>query len=292
MSADKINKKKSFWKRLRSKFRVMIVREDNYDVAANMELSLLNLFLLISTILVVLGYFMFALIAYSPLKHYLPGYGQVGDDKALFELRLKTDELEQKVETYDQYLGIIKKIVNNEIDTSALNEINGEVRKDSINLDEVSKEDSLFRIQIEEKERFSILDGSPSTSISELASYHFFKPLKGIVSDGFNARESHFGVDVVSKKGADVKAILDGRVILSDFTISSGYVIALQHQEDFISIYKHNSEIKKSVGDLVKAGDAIAIVGNTGEMSSGPHLHLEMWFKGSPINPEDYINFE
>lgn len=126
---------------------------------------------------------------------------------------------------------------------------------------------------------------------SGIAAYSFFSPIKGIVTEKFQPLSSHYGVDIASKKDEAIKSCLDGTVIMSSWTSETGYVIAIQHNNNLISLYKHNSILLKKIGGFVRAGEAIAIVGNTGEISSGPHLHFELWYNGSAVNPEEYINF-
>ena len=127
---------------------------------------------------------------------------------------------------------------------------------------------------------------------SELVEQYFFTPLTGIVSAGYSPSKTHYGVDIVAKSNEPIKCVADGTVIFTDYDFSdSGYVIAVQHRNNMISIYKHNSAILKKVGNFVSGGEIIAIIGNTGELTTGPHLHFELWFNGNPVNPEDFISF-
>ena len=119
----------------------------------------------------------------------------------------------------------------------------------------------------------------------------FFTPLSGLISDGYNNKTKHFGIDLVAKEKSRISSVLEGTVIISHWAYETGYVIGVQHKNDYLSFYKHNSVLLKSVGDYVNAGDHIAIIGNSGELSSGPHLHFELWHKGTPVNPENYISF-
>ena len=125
----------------------------------------------------------------------------------------------------------------------------------------------------------------------KIKQYVFFTPINGVISDSYDRKIKHFGIDIVAKKGSYISSVLDGVVILSTWTSETGYVLILQHKSDFISLYKHNSLLLKEVGDFVSAGEKIAIIGNSGEFSSGPHLHFELWNKGAPVNPEEYISF-
>ena len=153
-----------------------------------------------------------------------------------------------------------------------------------------SKNDSLFRQSIEREGRFDVFSETTDRPL-ELINIAFYAPLKGIISDSFNLQNDHFGVDVLAPENEAIKASLGGTVVFSDWTSETGYSIAIQHDNNLISFYKHNSVLLKKTGELVKAGDAIAIIGNSGEFSSGPHLHFEMWHKGKAIDPEHHILF-
>jgi murein DD-endopeptidase MepM/ murein hydrolase activator NlpD len=135
------------------------------------------------------------------------------------------------------------------------------------------------------------MGGDRDKSLSTLNDYFFFAPLKGVITNGFNPASNHYGVDITSKENDAVKATLDGTVVLSTWTLATGNVIIIQHKDNIISVYEHNSVLMKKAGDQVKAGDVIAIVGNSGELTTGPHLHFELWYQGSPVNPIDYVTF-
>jgi murein DD-endopeptidase MepM/ murein hydrolase activator NlpD len=140
-------------------------------------------------------------------------------------------------------------------------------------------------------DQYNLITTGIKGSSSSISNYFFFTPVQGIISNGYNPTGRHYGIDIVSKKNEAIKSILDGTVIFSAWTLQTGYVIAIQHQSDIISIYKHNSVLLKREGDFVKAGDPIAIIGETGELSTGPHLHFELWYNGKPVNPREYITF-
>jgi murein DD-endopeptidase MepM/ murein hydrolase activator NlpD len=161
-----------------------------------------------------------------------------------------------------------------------------------------SKEDSVLRKQIESENKYDLssqdltMDAAESPNINtSISSFFYFTPLKGIVINGFDAAKQHYGVDVAGKKDDIIKSVLDGTVIFSNWTLETGYIIGIQHQHNLISVYKHNSALLKKLGDYVKAGDPIAFIGNSGELSSGPHMHFELWYNGNPVNPKDYIPF-
>ena len=119
----------------------------------------------------------------------------------------------------------------------------------------------------------------------------FYKPVDGVITDFFDSKQKHFGIDLVAKENARVSSVLNGTVVLSSWTYETGHVIGIQHDNGYFSLYKHNSVILRSVGDFVSAGEHIAIVGDSGNLSSGPHLHFELWQHGMPVNPVNYILF-
>lgn len=160
--------------------------------------------------------------------------------------------------------------------------------KENINV-KPSKNDSLLRHEIESQDKFSLTLGNKGNS--GIGGYFFFSPVKGMVTHSFNMAEGHYGVDVAAKENEFIKASLDGTVVFAGWTASDGYVIQLQHGNNLMSVYKHNSDLTKRVGDHVKAGEPIAIIGNTGESSNGTHLHFELWYNGTPVNPQDYVLF-
>jgi murein DD-endopeptidase MepM/ murein hydrolase activator NlpD len=154
-----------------------------------------------------------------------------------------------------------------------------------------SIEDSILRTQIEEEEQYNLLVTDQDHASSGLTGVHFFAPIRGMVTNPFNAGANHFGTDIVAAPNEVVKATLDGTVILATWTLETGYVLQIQHDNNLVSIYKHNAELLKKVGNVVRAGDAIAIIGNSGELTTGPHLHFEIWHNGTPIDPEQFIVF-
>jgi murein DD-endopeptidase MepM/ murein hydrolase activator NlpD len=147
----------------------------------------------------------------------------------------------------------------------------------------------VLRQEIESEDKFSLTLGNKNNT--GISGYFFFSPVKGMVTHSFNMAEGHFGVDVAAKENEFIKAVLDGTVVFSGWTASDGFVIQLQHGNNLMSVYKHNSDLTKHVGDRVKAGEPIAIIGNTGESSTSTHLHFELWYNGTPVNPQDYIVF-
>lgn len=284
------NKKPKKFEKLKYKYRFVILNDETFEEKFNFRLSRLNVYTALGVGSLLLIALVTILIAFTPLREFIPGYTDVTIRKTGIENTLKLDSLENVLRQKEQYLTNINRIIQGE----PINFNDSLVVDTTINykniVNEKIPEDSLLRVMIETEEKYNLFRSAGRTP-SSISSLIFFNPLKGIVTEQFNARKQHFGVDLVAPKNEAIKATLDGTVIFAEWTSETGYVIQLQHSNNLISIYKHNSVLHKKQGDKVKAGDVIAIVGNTGELSSGPHLHFELWYNGIPLNPEEYMLF-
>ncbi|GIV33664.1 MAG: peptidase M23 [Chitinophagales bacterium] len=278
--------------KLRNKYRLVILDDDTFEERASFRLNRFNVYMLLSVVSLLMAVGIFALIAFTPLKEYIPGYGSMDVRREVINLELRSDSLEQVVLRQEAWINNVRNILYGNVDTAPQSVVPTSVIYDTIDLERVPEEDLLLREEIENEQRYELVfSGQPNTGRTNIAQLNFFPPLKGYLTAGFNPREEHFGVDIVAPAGEPIKSILDGHVVFADWTVDAGYVIAVQHANDLISFYKHNSVLLKKVGNFVKAGDAIAIIGNSGEMTSGPHLHFELWHEGLPLNPEEYIVF-
>ena len=287
-------KKRKLVARLRNKYRLVIMNDDTFEEKASLRLSPLNLFVFSGTILLTLITLMIYLIAFTPIREYIPGYADLNMQRNVYRLTILADSLGQEMAFKDRYIENMKKIVNgtfDENDTSGSKP--GNTGKTEVpKVLQKSKEDSALRAMIESQDRFELNAPEQKSSRSnDVSSFFFFTPVKGTITNIFNAAEKHYGVDVAAAPNEAIKATLDGSVILSSWTTETGYVIAIQHSNNLVSLYKHNSALLKKSGAYVKAGEAIAIIGNSGEFSTGTHLHFELWYNGSPVNPKDYIAF-
>lgn len=287
-----MNKKKNpsaFFNYLNERYRFVVITDNTFKERFSLRLSRLNSFVLLASSLLLFAFLLFLFVIYSPLKEYIPGKSTLEVQKNLLALRVRADSLEMMITTRDIYLENIGVIMRG----GDLTEINLLSKQDSVlspleMIDfETSKPDSLLRIRVESEET-GVLFNNHRLDVRGMV---FFKPVNGLISDVYNKKSKHFGVDLVAKKNSSINSVLDGTVIISHWSSTNGYVIGLQHEDNFISIYKHNSLLLKDVGDFVLAGDKIAIIGNSGEFSSGPHLHFELWHSGAPVNPENYIKF-
>jgi murein DD-endopeptidase MepM/ murein hydrolase activator NlpD len=202
---------------------------------------------------------------------------------------IKIDSLEVELGKRDAFFESIKAVVsgNVPVDTISGNDSTRQLLNVKFNN---YNHDSIFEDELLAEQTNVSIRGN-NTNRKELSQMHFFVPLKGIVTNTFNSASQHFGVDLVSEPNARICSVLDGSVIFSGWTLETGYVIYIQHDADLISVYKHNAELLKTTGDRVKAGEPVAIIGNSGEFTSGPHLHLELWHRGNPVDPQQYIDF-
>ena len=288
-----VKKKKTLVDRLRNKYRLVILNDDTFEEKFSLRLSRLNVFVVAGSIILTLITLTIYLIAFTPLREYIPGYADLNMQRNVYRLSLLADSLEQELTFRDQYIINIRNVIDGRIesDTASKKAMPSE-KTEAVKLTPRSASDSLLRAMVENEDRYELshkeAGGSGNTGIR---SFFFFTPLKGTITSVYKVSEKHYGVDIVSTPNAGIKATLDGTVILSNWTNETGYVISIQHPNNIVSIYKHNSALLKKAGDYVKAGEPIAIIGNTGELSSGPHLHFELWYNGTPVNPADYISF-
>ena len=279
---------KSFWKRVRFKYKLSFINESVLEEVWSIRLSQLSGF-------IYLGLFASALIAITsviiiltPIRNYLPGYLDVEIRNEILQNALRADSLEEKMHIQARYLNNLAEILSGNITVDST-QYEYQTANMTAGYDIQRGEfESAFVSQFEEDERYSLTALNPNPLQTEI---FFYRPLNGIISATFNANNSHFGIDLTSAPKENVIATLDGTVIYTGFDPNFGNVITIQHKNDFISVYKHNEILLKEIGDRVVAGEAIAIVGNTGKLTTGLHLHFELWYKGVAVNPEDYIAF-
>jgi murein DD-endopeptidase MepM/ murein hydrolase activator NlpD len=279
--------KKKLFRKLSDRYRLIIYNDTTFQSVWSMKLSRLKVFTVTSLLSAIIVVLVIILIAATGLREYIPGYPKAEYRQMLVLTALRIDSLENELLKRDQFFKSIHAIMS------------GEVPEDNLmvdtttpmNLTEIAEfnHDSVFQDKlIAEQTSLSLQPDNRRLNLSQI---HFFVPVKGVVTNSFNSATEHFGVDLVSEPNARISAVMDGTVIFSGWTIQTGYVLFIQHDAELISAYKHNSVLLKSKGDRVKAGEAIAIIGNTGELSTGPHLHFELWHNGAALNPELYIDF-
>lgn len=283
---------KDFFKyKIRENYRLIVRNDGTLEEKISFVLTPLNLILLVSGTFVLFTILILSFIFYTPLKEFVPGTANSIDLREKMELQAKLDSLESTSQVMlrerENLLNILRgkppKARTSPADSLPINE--------NVNLDEISDEERKFRKMMEEEFTDENLAGADKMSTNTLRTLAFFTPLRGYVIDTFSHYNDHRAVDIVAAKNAPVKATLDGTVIISTWTPETGHIIVIQHTNDLISVYKHNSVLLKKTGNFVNAGEVIALVGNSGELTSGPHLHFELWYKGSPVDPKIYLTF-
>lgn len=285
-----------WYQKLRDKYRLVILNEDTFEEKLSFRLSRLNVFIVSGMMAIILIFLTTYLIAFTPLKEYIPGYNDTNVQSDLYELQLRADSLEKAFKSKDLYIQNLKKVILGEDDYPIVNagssDTSNHSRYTNITIRK-SREDSLLRAEYEKSNQFALVSsGGDKKNPAAIGIPSFFPPVKGVITNHYNAAANHFGVDIAAPKNEAVKAAYDGTVIFAEWSSATGNVIAVQHINNVISVYKHNSVILKKQGSRVRAGESIAIIGESGEYTTGPHLHFELWINGNPVNPENFVIFK
>jgi len=278
--------------KLKNRYKLIIYNDSTLREVTSLSLSRLNVFAFFGLFIILITVAVSLLFVFTPLNGFLPAYTDSKLKREMVMNALRVDSIEQVLLEREIYFKNISNVLQGkefetdvmlESDTSVVNRAQIDFTK--------TKHDSLLRVLIEEEEQTNLAVVNKTEIKSTFKNLHFFMPVKGMISSKFDASIAHYGIDLVGAVDAPVMATLRGTVVLAQWSLATGYVIQIQHEENLISIYKHNSVLLKKVGDHVEAGESIAIIGNTGENTTGPHLHFELWHNGTPINPQDYIAF-
>jgi len=289
-----MKEKESIWSRLgrflKRTYRLVILNDETFGEKLSWRLSPLGLIIVFTAVTILMTTLVISLVAFTSLREYIPGYGTIYDRKEILKLRIKADSIEQSLEAKDDYLKNLMNVLNEKTD-----KIPGKPDKDTLKNykslnPKPSNADLQFRKEIEETQSGQVTSvySSKFKALHELV---FYSPVKGIVTTSYNIADGHFGVDVVTKTDETIKSPLDGTIIYTGFSVEDGHVIHIQHLNNLTSVFKHNSRLNKKTGDRVKAGEVVSIIGNTGTGSKGQHMHFELWFNGSPVNPEEFVSF-
>lgn len=273
--SDGLPVKRKLLDRLRDTYRISILDDENLEEVGSYNLSLLSFYIFVSVVALLLSSMVISFIVFTPVKRLIPGYGDISDNKKFIELAKKVDELEKEVSAYDVYTNGLKNMLTGGIHTSS-----------------VEKIDSLAKLKSTNPELVNQADLKETTRAKELDFLKFATPVFGKVAAGFQPDIQHFGVDILAAKDTPIKSIMDGVVMSAEQSVNAGNVVYIQHNKNVVSVYKHNSALLVKTGDIVKTGQAVAIIGNTGEQTTGPHLHFEMWYDGQYVNPQNYITFQ
>lgn len=290
---EKKNKRKLINK-LTHKYRLVILNDSTFQEVGYLRLSRLNSISVVGTLFIFLVAVTYLTIAYTPLRELIPGYPDAEMRNNIIQSRVRLDSLEIELLYRDQFFNNLALIISGKEPNNYLNSDTGRTKTDyrEIQLTR-SDADLVLRQEFETTNNLQVLTReTPTVKLtSQLEKIHFFTPAKGLVTNSFNPLNNHFGTDIVAAPNEVVKATLDGVVTMATWTLETGHVLQIQHENNLISLYKHNAELLKKVGTRVRAGDAIAIVGNSGELTTGPHLHFEIWYNGIALNPEDFVVF-
>ena len=282
------NKRKAFWKNFKFKYKLTIINENTLEEIVGIHVSKLNgVSVLLSAVTVI---FLIAslIIVFTPLRNYLPGYMNTEIREQVVTNALRADSLQWLLDRQRMYIMNIQDIISGNIKVDSVYSIDSLMEARTEELMERTQAEEEFRKQYEETERYNLTTIDNAQAVTGLI---FFRPTRGMVSSEFDANQKHFGIDIAASPNESVLATLDGTVILATYTADTGYVIQVQHSQNLMSVYKHCGSLLKKVGDSVKAGEAIALVGNTGEKTTGPHLHFEIWNRGRALDPSKYIVF-
>jgi murein DD-endopeptidase MepM/ murein hydrolase activator NlpD len=287
--------KKSFWRRLfvnlRSRYRIVIMNDTTFEEKASFSLTRLNVFIALSSLTVLLIFIGIALIVFTPVKEYLDGCNDVTLKNTLQNQMLRIDSLENQIRLRDDYLNSIKRVLSDSIDHTKPAQPQ-QSQPSGENTDRKASQNELaLREAVEMGDQYTLSENASTFENGTTAGYLYMPPVKGTVTQKFDPREDHYAVDIVTRPNETVRATLDGTVIFAAWNPETGHVIAVQHSNNTVSVYKHNAVLLKKEGDFVRAGDAIAIVGNSGELTTGAHLHFELWERGLAVNPENFMVF-
>ena len=291
------SKFRTWFNKTQEKKRIIILDVDNFEEKRSYTTSKFNVFVLLSFFTILLGFLTFALISYSSLKNLIPGYPNPSQQQEIKNKSIVIDqkltELLSKTEKEKLYINNVMQILNGSIPIDEKDTSWKKIQASSnSNTNAISSSEKSMREKVQNREKFDI-DIIPGGALKSevLPELLLFPPIKGEITNKMNISSGHYGVDIIAPKNEAVSSILNGTIIYHNWSPTDGHVVHIQHKKNLISIYKHNSEILKEIGDFVESGEPIAVVGNSGEHSTGPHLHFELWHNGYPLDPEIFINF-
>lgn len=284
------NKRKELIQKLLHNYRLVVLNEDNFEEKLSFKVNRFNVILFSSLFTIFLILITTLLIAFTPLREYIPGYSSTALKRKAITLSYELDSLKTIQQKNENYIQSIKIALGGEVEENYTSDktyagVNAEeFKKKEI---EISEKDSVLRALVAQEDRYNLME----EAINQ-ADFSLYPPVSGIVTNNFNPAKGHFAIDISTNLDEPVKATADGTVIFAEWTVDTGYVIIIEHRFGLISVYKHNQSLLKNQGDYVDSGEVIATTGNTGELSTGAHLHFELWSDGYPINPTEFINFE
>lgn len=278
--------------RMKRHYRLVIMNDENFEIKMSYKLNPLNVLLTVSSLFVIYALIIIFFIRYTPVSQFFFGPDIQAELRRQNLQNLIIIDSLQTMDAYNtQRNEILMNILWEDVDTVRPRYEQSDMIYDTIDFDEINYQDSILRLEYESKKNYSIKNTNGDNDIGNIESKYFIAPVSGIVTKEFDQDFSHFGIDIVAKEQSAIKATLDGKVIFTGWTSEFGHIITIQHIDNLVSIYMHNSVLLKKVGNFVSAGDVIALLGNSGDFSQGPHLHFELWHEMVPVNPAQYIAF-
>ena len=286
------NKKenKGFFKKLFNDYKVVVSSEDTFEEKFAFKASKINVFVLMLVYSVILISFTISVVFFTQLRELVPGYSSSDLLSRAIYLTQKTDSLERQIELNNKFYKSIEDVLSGKTDEFIEREnipIDSSLNEKNLFSISPNSEDSILRNYVDSQDKFNLTKNE-----LVIENKMFFSPIKGDITQAFNFQENHFAIDIAADIGTPVKSILDGKILFSEWSVDTGHVIIVDHGDNIVSVYKHNSKSLKEQNDFVQAGEVIAYSGNQGSLSSGPHLHFELWKNGTPIDPEPLLNFQ
>lgn len=281
--------------RIKTPYRLVILNHETYKEIGSYQLNLLNVYTLLSMLMVIGALLVTLLLFFTPLKRLIPGYGQT-NTKDYITLYKKVETMEKEMGAQSLYISRVQKLINGEVEMPNVDNLKKDVASKPVNSEPVAKSDAEIALEDEqliEKQISNVASQRLSNVVKPftIEQLYFISPVQGEISEKMNADKNHLGIDIIVPKNTDVKAVMDGTILSADWNSETGNSMTILHSNELISVYRHNSKLFKKTGDYVKAGEVVAIAGNSGELTNGPHLHFELWYRGKAVNPEDYIRF-
>jgi len=286
--AKKDRKKRPWIQKLLNRYRLVVINEKTFEERFYFRLSRLSIIIIVFLFISLITTAAILSIAYSPLKEFIPGYTSTRLRKNAIENSFALDSISRLFQKQDRYIKSIKSALKGEAEWDSISKINDNSTptNESINLPETEVVDSILRAEVLQEDKYNVVE-NPNGNVKFL----LYPPAKGPISQGYNPELKHFAIDVVLEKNTPIKSVAEGTVIFSEWSAETGYVIIVEHNHDLLTVYKHNSSLNKEQGDIVSSGEVIASAGNTGELSTGWHLHFELWANGYPMDPTNFIDF-
>lgn len=290
MIQQKEKRRNRILRKLKAKYRLVLMDDATLEQKISFRLTRLNVFLATGTLSIILVFFTTYLIAFTQLREYIPGYTDIGLSRQIYDLQQKADSLEQQMIARDALLQSIRNIIKGNDVAAIPGTDSAQAPKNySKIVNKRSTEDSLLRLEVENADNYSLHPSHENLPLGNTGIY--FLPVKGFITSKFDVATKHYGIDLAAPSNEAVKAVRDGTVVYTGWSVETGYSVMIQHQGNELSVYKHNSALLKNQGETVRAGDPIAIIGNSGEYTTGPHLHFELWKNGVPVDPVQFIQF-